>query len=79
MDVGRQPEDTDRPPAKAPVVDRLRVGVSAWRSLPDSMVEKAFKKCCISNCLDGTEDDALWEAASDKLSSSDDGSASSDE
>ena len=24
---------------------------------------KAFKKCCISNALDGTEDDVLWENA----------------
>lgn len=53
--------------------------LSAWRSLPDSTVENAFKKCCISNSLDGMEDDALWEAASDKLSSSEDSDASSDE
>ncbi|KAH8026405.1 hypothetical protein HPB51_020389 [Rhipicephalus microplus] len=43
------------------------------------MVENAFKKGCISNSLDSTEDDALWEAASDKLSPSEDSGASSDE
>ncbi|KAH8019616.1 hypothetical protein HPB51_020315 [Rhipicephalus microplus] len=41
--------------------------LSAWHSLPDSMVENAFKKCSISNSLYGTEDNALWEAASDTL------------
>ncbi|KAH8040576.1 hypothetical protein HPB51_011404 [Rhipicephalus microplus] len=29
--------------------------LSAWRSLLDSMVENAFKKCCISNLLDGSQ------------------------
>ena len=24
-------------------------------------MHKSFKKCCISNALDGTEDDMLWE------------------
>lgn len=50
--------------------------LSAWRSLPDVMVQKAFKKCCISNSLDGTEDDALWEEASNKRSSSEDSDTS---
>ncbi|KAK8785959.1 hypothetical protein V5799_007676 [Amblyomma americanum] len=52
--------------------------LSAWRSLPDAMVQKAFKKCCISNMLDGTEDDALWKTVSDKESSSDDTDESSE-
>lgn len=51
----------------------------AWRSLPDEMVVRAFKKCSISNSLDGTEDDVLWDAASDKQSSSDESADSSDE
>lgn len=50
--------------------------LSAWRSLPDVMVQNAFKKCCISNSLDGTEDDALWEEASNKRSSSEDSDTS---
>jgi hypothetical protein len=24
------------------------------------MIVKGFKKCCISNAVDGTEDDMLW-------------------
>lgn len=50
--------------------------LSAWRSLPDVMVQKAFKKYCISDSLDGTEDDALWEEASNKRSSSEDSDTS---
>lgn len=34
--------------------------VSAWKELPIKTVVKGFKKCCISNMLDGTEDDILW-------------------
>ena len=25
------------------------------------MIKKSFLKCCISNALDGTEDDAVWQ------------------
>lgn len=51
----------------------------AWRSLPEEMVVRAFKKCCISNALDGTEDDMLWEAASERQSSSEESSDSSED
>lgn len=33
-----------------------------WRSLPNEMVVHTFK-CCISNLLDGTKGDMLWDAA----------------
>lgn len=29
------------------------------------MVAKSFRKCCITNALDGTEDDEIWEEESD--------------
>ncbi|KAH8019249.1 hypothetical protein HPB51_018476 [Rhipicephalus microplus] len=29
------------------------------------VIPPGFKKCCISNTLDGSEDDILWEAADD--------------
>lgn len=35
--------------------------LEAWRDLPGDMVERSFKKCGISNAIDGTEDDLLWE------------------
>ncbi|KAG0428091.1 hypothetical protein HPB47_024889 [Ixodes persulcatus] len=46
----------------------------AWATIPSAsaMVERSFKKCGIANALDGTEDDMLWSAESDKeLSESD--------
>ena len=33
----------------------------AWDSIPTEMIENSFLKCCISNALDGTEDDAIFE------------------
>ena len=33
----------------------------AWKSLPAEMVARSFKKCGISNAIDGTEGDILWE------------------
>lgn len=40
------------------------------------MVARAFRKCPISNALDGSKDDALWDADSDKQSPSDDSDSS---
>jgi hypothetical protein len=34
---------------------------AAWKALPESIMVRSFKKCCISNALDGTEDDIVWE------------------
>ena len=34
---------------------------AAWKATPDSIIIRSFKKCCISNALDGSEDDILWE------------------
>jgi hypothetical protein len=30
-------------------------------SHPESIIVRSFKECCISNALDGSEDDILWE------------------
>lgn len=48
----------------------------AWDLIPAEMIVKSFKKCCISNNLDGTEDDAVYERSDDDTSdeSSDDDS-----
>lgn len=35
--------------------------IKAWEKVKTESVIKSFKKCCISNALDGTEDDILWE------------------
>ena len=34
---------------------------AAWEAIPESIIVRFFKKCCISNALDGSEDDILWE------------------
>ena len=34
---------------------------AAWKAIPESIIVRSFKKCCISNALDGDEDDILWE------------------
>jgi len=32
--------------------------LAAWKAIPESIIIRSFKKCCISNAL---EDDILWE------------------
>jgi hypothetical protein len=34
---------------------------AAWKAIPESIIVRSFKKCCISNALDGSEDDIVWE------------------
>ena len=34
---------------------------AARKDTPESITVRSFKKCCISNALDGSEDDILWE------------------
>ena len=37
----------------------------SWQELSKEMVERSFKECGISNALDGTEDDLVWEEEED--------------
>ena len=34
---------------------------AARKAIPESIIIRSFKMCCISNALDGSEDDILWE------------------
>ena len=34
---------------------------AAGKAIPESIIIRSLKKCCISNALDGSEDDILWE------------------
>ena len=34
---------------------------AAWKVILESIIIRSFKKWCISNALDGSEDDVLWE------------------
>jgi hypothetical protein len=38
-----------------------RLVSAAWKAIPESIIVRSFKKCCISNALDGSDDDILWE------------------
>ena len=35
--------------------------LQAWDAISQESIVHGFKKCCISNALDGSEDDILWE------------------
>lgn len=65
---------------KAPSLTTMTSWVlEAWRGLPKEMVARSFKKCGISNSIDGTEDDILWEEeANPKQGSEDDESEDED-
>jgi hypothetical protein len=39
--------------------------------MPESIIGRSFKKCCISNALGGSEDDILWEDGGDGKDDSD--------
>jgi hypothetical protein len=32
----------------------------AWQCISPDMIVKGFKKCCISNAMDGTDNGMLW-------------------
>jgi len=34
---------------------------AAWKAIPECIIVRFFKKCCIRNALDGSEDEILWE------------------
>jgi len=44
---------------------------AAWKSIPESIIIRSFKKCCISNALDGSKDDNLWEVDGEDKDDSD--------
>ena len=51
---------------RAPALPILCAWVkAAWNEIDKEMVIKAFKKCGISNAMDGTEDEILYEDAGD--------------
>ena len=39
----------------------------AWAEIDTNMIVKAFKKCGISNAMDGTEDDVIYEDVEDEI------------
>jgi len=35
--------------------------LDSWNSISPDTIRRSFLKCCITNALDGTEDDILWQ------------------
>ena len=50
----------------------------AWDSIPEEMVRKSFLKCGISNAMDGSEDDAIYETKQNSDADDDSTDASHD-
>ena len=44
-----------------PPSEVARSVLAARKAIPESIIVRSFKKCCISNVLDGSEDDIPWE------------------
>jgi hypothetical protein len=34
---------------------------AAWKAIPESIIVRSLKKCCISNAFGGSKDDIPWE------------------
>ena len=37
--------------------------ITAWQHISSEVPVKGFLKCCISNGMEGTDDDTLWNAS----------------
>jgi hypothetical protein len=63
----------------------IRCVSAAWKAILESIFVRSFKKCCISDALDGSEDDIVWEDNvedkddSDWMESTDNDSVTSDD
>jgi hypothetical protein len=58
---------------KRPDAEQLCAWITeALARISPALIEKSFKKCSISNKLDGTEDDYLWDSDPNQASSVDD-------
>lgn len=51
----------------------------AWESIPEEMVRKSFLKCGISNAMDGSQDDALYQDADETTAESESETESDDD
>ena len=45
--------------------------VKVWEEMSPDIIKRAFLKCCISNNMDGTEDDIIWEEEAANVGDSD--------
>jgi hypothetical protein len=58
---GSNPHHSFNRPLRAAPSEVARWVSAACKALPESIIVRSFKKCCISKALDGSEDDTLWE------------------
>jgi hypothetical protein len=58
---GSNPHLSFNRPLRAAPSEVARWVSPAWKAIPESIIIRSFKKCCINKVLDGSEDDILWE------------------
>ena len=58
---GSNPHLSFNRPLRAAPSEVARWVSAAWKAIPESIIVRSFRKCCISNALDGSEDDIQWE------------------
>ena len=58
---GSSPHLSFNRPLRAAPSEVARWVSAAWKAIPQSIIFRYFKKCCINNALDESEDDILWE------------------
>ena len=58
------PSGKKRAPSKELVLQWVN---KAWQEIPTELVIRSFKSCGISNALDGTEDEAVYEEESESV------------
>ena len=58
-DPAREFTETGRIKRAAPSEDARWVS-AAWKAIPESIIVRSFKNCCISNALNGSEHDIPW-------------------
>ena len=58
---GSKPHLSFNRPLRAAPSEVARLVSAGCKAIPESIIVRSFKKCCISNALDGSEDGILWE------------------
>jgi hypothetical protein len=58
---GSNPQLSFNRPLRATPSEVARWVLAACKAIPENIIVRSFKKCCISNALDESEDDNLWE------------------
>ena len=58
---GSNPHLSFNCPLRAGASEVVRWVLAACKAIPESIIVRSYKKCCINNTLDGSEDDIVWE------------------